>query len=475
MRYRLSTFRKRASKADHSDQVPVTESVTSIEELESLQKSVAWSPAIFTGWRSGEHWNSAQLLVLDIDDGSLDKFIELLEENKEECLITFTESHQGIKNGKQQKDCFRATFFLKQECFDKIAYKEALKQLQDRYREANAEQGPDIIKYYWTSTGIGHVIRTHFPGKHILLPKVKKAKAEEKITLKTDKSKIPLLAEYIAMSEDSMESKRNDIINTLSYVLSSHGYSCGEIEEIIYSKPLNRPLDERYRKIIEESSFAGFQLFEQRKMQFGNAFFKTMSIEAFFEEFTLIFNMTCSHHGIISLGEKAYSDDIVLDHMVVEASKYQLKNKSKDTLKALINVWKLSQIEERVKIMTKAIAFIEPSNEICKFVQAITGHQNPLDIAVMRHWIWQVKRKFKRKDTKHHLMPILYGKTRSGKTTAIEKLLEPIKQLTMIAEMAIVNDSRNDFNLIEKLVIFFDEMSKADRVDVQNLKQKNLL
>jgi predicted P-loop ATPase len=122
--------------------------------------------------------------------------------------------------------------------------------------------------------------------------------------------------------------------------------------------------------------------------------------------------------------------------------------------------------------MRSSIEFTEPSNEICKFIEAITGSQHPLDIAVMRHWIWQVKRKFKKMETKHHIMPILHGRTRSGKTTAIERLIEPIKQLSMIAELAMVNDSRNDFNLIEKLVIFFDELGKAEKVVVSNLKQK---
>lgn len=471
MKIRLSTFRNRTSKADHTDQVPVTEFIESIDSLENLQKTVAWSPAIYTGWRSGDHWNSAQLLVLDIDDGNLDKFVELLEFHKDECLITFTESHRGLKNGKQQADCFRATFFLKEECFDKIAYKAALKELQEKYKETGAEQGPDIIKYYWTSTGKQTSLRSFYPGKKILINKSKKVK-EEMPSLKTELSKIPIVYEFLNMDEKDLESRRNELVNKVSYIMSSHGYDMKEVKDLIFSKKLERPLDDRYDKVIQDAVISGQQLYIKRKNESGEKFFKSMEIESFFEEFALVFDMTCSHHGIISLKDRQYSDDIVLDFMTVEASKYKLKNRSKDVLKSLINVWKLSQIEERVKIMTKAIEFIEPNDEICRFVEAVTGMQNPLDISVMRHWIWQVKRKFKRLDTKHHIMPIFYGKTRSGKTTAIEKLLEPIKQLTMIAELAMVNDSRNDFNLIEKLVIFFDELGKAEKVVVSNLKQK---
>jgi len=473
MKIRLSTFRKRLSKADHGDQVPVTESVYSIEELERLQKLIAWSPSLFTGWRDKSHWNSAQLLVLDIDNGDYGSFVKLLSHYEEECLITFTESHQNLKNGKQQADCFRATFFLKEECFNMETYRESLKFLQERYAEANAEQGPDVIKYYWTSTGAITEVRSYFPGKKAQLIKVKKAKEKEIVVLKTDKSKIPLLGEYLAMSEESLESRRNEVINKLSYILSSHGYDAAEIKELIYSKNLERKLDDRYEIIISDSAAAGKKLFEERKLQFGGNFFKkNMTIEAFFEEFKLISDMTCSHNGIISLGEKVFSDDLVLDYITVEASKYQLRSRSKDVFRALINVWKVDKIEENIRIMTRAIAFVEPSNEICKFIEAVTGNQHPLDIAVMRHWIWQVKRKFKKLETQHHIMPIFYGKTRSGKTTAIDRLISPIKQLTMIAELAMVNDSRNDFNLIEKLVIFFDELGKAEKVVVSNLKQK---
>jgi hypothetical protein len=472
MKYRLSIFKNRQSKEDHGDSVPVTETVHSIEELDTLQKTVAWSPMVYSKpWRSMENCSSSQLIVLDFDNASFNKFKELQQTHGEECLVTFTQSHRGLKNGQQQADCFRATFFLREECFDMQAYRETLTAYLAKYAEAGAEQNPNINHYFWKSTGKHSELKTHFTGKKAQLAKVKK-KVIAPAVLKTDKSKIPLLTEYLLMSEASLEHRRNDIINKLSYILASHGYDVKEIKEIIYGKRLERPLDERYDRVIEEAALSGIDLFEQRKSQFGEKFFKSMSIEAFFEEFTLVFSMSCSHHGIVSLGEKSYSDDIIIDHMIVEASKYQLKNKSKDTLKALLNVWKLAEIEKNVEVMSRSIAFVEPSAEICKFVEAVTGMQHPLDIAVMKHWIWQVKRKFKRLSTKHHIMPIFYGKTLSGKTTAIEKLLEPIKQLTMIAELTIVNDSRNDFNLIEKLVIFFDELGKAEKVEVSNLKQK---
>lgn len=471
MRIKLSTFRKRASKADHSDQVPVTEYVGSIEELSKLQQTTAWAPSIFTGWRDSDNWEAAQLLVLDIDNADFEKFRESVIFHGDECLITFTESHRGIKNGKEQKDCFRATFFLKEETQDKDSYKETLKKLQLKYLLEGAEQGPDVIKYFWTSTGKHNEINTYFRGKKIPLTKVRREKITDTKN-KTDVTKIPIVMEYQNISEEKLEGKRNDFINKVAFLMASHGYSQYEIIELIYSKKLSRPLDERYSQVISDAVIAGKEVFDKRMSEYGVAFFKNMAIEAFFEEFALTFDMECSPHGIISLKGVPFSDDIVLDHMIVESNKYQLKNKSKDVMRSMINVWKISEIEYNIKQMTKSIEFTEPSDEICKFVEAVTGTQHPLDIAVMRHWIWQVKRKFKRLETKHHIMPIFYGKTRSGKTTAIEKLIQPIKQLTMIAELSMVNDSRNDFNLIEKLVIFFDELGKAEKVVVSNLKQK---
>lgn len=468
---RISTFRNRKAKDDHTDQVPVTEFIKNIEELNYLQRNVAWAPAIFDGWRGKDHWKSSQLLVLDIDDGDFDAFRKTLEHTKEECLITFTESHRKTKNGKIQKDCFRATFFLKEECFDKDIYKQTLIELQERYAEFGTEQNPDIAKYFWTSTGVSDYVQTYFPGKKIPLSKLKKNKEETKVT-KTDITKLPIVSEYLLIKENDLENRRNDLINKVSYIMASHGYSTQEIKDVIFSKKLDRPLDDRYNKVIEDAADSGKILCQKRILENGNNFFKSMTIEAFFEEFGLMYDMKCEHNKMISLKGEMLADDIVLDYMNVEASKYQLKNRSRDILKSLISVWKLDKVKENITNMAEAIEFVEPSDEICKFVEAVTGSRHPLDIAVMKHWIWQIKRKFKKLETKHHLMPILYGKTRSGKTTAIERLLKPIKQLTMVAELAMVNDTRNDFNLIDKLVIFFDELGKAEKVVVSNLKQK---
>lgn len=470
MKYKVSVFKKRESKNDHSDQVPVTEIVDGIDALCALQQNFAWSPSIFTGWRDKDHWKSAQLLVLDIDNGSLESFKESVKFYEEECLITFTESHRGLKNGKQQADCFRATFFLKEECFDYESYRETLKQLQKKYEEHGTEQGPDIIKYFWKSTGKHTELQTYYKGKKIPLIKIKRTK--EETALRTDLSKIPIVSEYLSLPEENLENKRNEYVNKVAFILASHGYTLKETSDIVYSKKLLRELDSRYESVIESAHESGTKVYLDRRLTHGDKFFKNMVIEEFFREFVLAKSMTCSQHGIVSLDGKAFSDDIIIDYMVVETSRYQMKNKSKDTLRALLTVWKIAQVEENIDRMRQTLEFTEPSNEICKFVEAVTGCQHPLDIAVMRHWIWQVKRKFKRMDTKHHIMPIFYGKTRSGKTTAIEKLLQPIKQLSMIAELAMVNDSRNDFNLIEKLVIFFDELGKAEKVVVSNLKQK---
>ena len=64
----------------------------------------------------------------------------------------------------------------------------------------------------------------------------------------------------------------------------------------------------------------------------------------------------------------------------------------------------------------------------------------PLDIAVVKHFVWQVKRKLIGLPVDHHIMPILFGKSGGGKSVAIHKLVEPLKELTLETNMSVFQD-----------------------------------
>ena len=85
-----------------------------------------------------------------------------------------------------------------------------------------------------------------------------------------------------------------------------------------------------------------------------------------------------------------------------------------------------------------------------------------MDIAVMKHWIWQVRRNLFALPIEHHLMPIFTGHPGSGKNTAITKFLKPIEELRALRD-AILQDERQSSVLARSYVIFFDEIPKVLR------------
>jgi predicted P-loop ATPase len=106
------------------------------------------------------------------------------------------------------------------------------------------------------------------------------------------------------------------------------------------------------------------------------------------------------------------------------------------------------------------------------FVRAVTGHHSDLDIAVLKHFVWQVKRKLYEAEVEHHLMPIFCGSQQgTGKSVAVRKLLRPIQQFKdEPTNLAIVGDERQAFRFARSFVLFFDEMAKATKADMESFK-----
>lgn len=111
------------------------------------------------------------------------------------------------------------------------------------------------------------------------------------------------------------------------------------------------------------------------------------------------------------------------------------------------------------------------TNEVKKWVRAATGKESELDVAVVAHFIWQVKRKLNGMPVDHHMMPILFGRSGGGKSVAIHKLIAPLKQIAFETNMSVFQDRFGLRQFTRNYIMFFDELSGASAVDVNRLKQ----
>ena len=145
------------------------------------------------------------------------------------------------------------------------------------------------------------------------------------------------------------------------------------------------------------------------------------------------------------------------------------------TLEYALNEWTQGQ-KEVFREMCRAKIKYQPllgDGELARFVEAVTGKIAPLDVAVVKHFVWQVKRKLHGQPVEHHLMPILVGSQNVGKTAALRALCAPIADLCdSPSDLTFLGDERQNFRLAKSHIILLDEMGYADRVSVDVLKNK---
>lgn len=111
---------------------------------------------------------------------------------------------------------------------------------------------------------------------------------------------------------------------------------------------------------------------------------------------------------------------------------------------------------------------------LARFVDLLveSGSATNDEIAIMYHFIWQIKRKGLGLPVSYHVMPILCGPTGSGKSEAIRRLLSPIKGYVINGlSLDKIGDDRYYKQFNDHLVIFFDEMPRLDRANNESLKQ----
>lgn len=132
-------------------------------------------------------------------------------------------------------------------------------------------------------------------------------------------------------------------------------------------------------------------------------------------------------------------------------------------------------IEENFEIQRKqTIADLkcEESNltPLFQFVEAITGDVSEVDAAVLAHWCWMVKQNAQNKKTTYQIMPVLFGPQGSGKTIAIEQLIEPLKDFRLDLHLDKIGDEKYWDGFSKNLIVFFDELSGASRTEISSLK-----
>jgi len=178
--------------------------------------------------------------------------------------------------------------------------------------------------------------------------------------------------------------------------------------------------------------------------------------------------------GVIKDGATISSDELQ-DIILLDAIKYSVAQVKSVPIKAAWNVYrKQKDIETRqstLEALTRPVGAAPDDSHLRRWVQAVTGDIRPLDLAVIKHFVWQVKRKMSGLPVREHMMPIVFGATGGGKSESIKALIRPLGEVCDTpGSFDILADERQFFRLERNYVMFFDEMGKSTTADVACIK-----
>ena len=172
--------------------------------------------------------------------------------------------------------------------------------------------------------------------------------------------------------------------------------------------------------------------------------------------------------------DTAYRDYNRQQEKLAKDEQRKVRRINKDAMQSAVNEYVANQQELILTQLRDDISFLGDDgnlSEMRKFVQALMGRDDETCLAVLAHFIWQVKRKVFGLEVQYHLMPILTGKQGTGKSYAISKhFLSPMSGFLLTPKLIELVDTNNAAGFARNFVVFCDEMEQADRTDVDGLK-----
>ncbi len=141
-----------------------------------------------------------------------------------------------------------------------------------------------------------------------------------------------------------------------------------------------------------------------------------------------------------------------------------------ETIEVLARRQRDARLRALVEMLTGKPSSGTGRHLLIAFLTALTGIESPIQLAVLRHWIWNVKRSLVGLPREHDIMPVIIGEQGSGKSTAVQLLCGPLLELVTSVNVETLTDGRRTPELETFFVGIWDEMEGADRGDVEALK-----
>lgn len=437
-------------------------------DLDHLAKLVTendWSHALFKNeYRNSANFYETQLFTLDVDEGCNLEEAKIIFKKYKHLIVT-TRNHQKSKDNRLPCDRFRVILFLQEPIRDNDIYSATWHALYKIFPFVDPSC-KDPGRYWFKS----HEVISSNPDGDLVRPSIAtKVNVLQNILPSPQQNKGVLARSTIQIINEGAveEGSRNKSIFKAALDCRQQGYSYEETVKILSGKS-TLSNNEELRAIK-----SGWDREPKYPPRSNNSKNDKLPTELWVKDWLSDRNANLDYKSnIFEIDGNEVPFDLLISRLSLDVDNNKLEYNDRKIQHAL-NIWIDEQRKFVVRDHISKIQFNPAANPetINRFLNAVVGDSKPLDVAVLRQFIWQIKRKLLGLKVGQHLMVILVGKHRGGKTEAIKKFLEPIFQLYMAAnDMTVINDERGIKTLNDNYCIFFDEMAKASKVDTDRLK-----
>jgi len=464
--------------------------------------------------RAGSHFLRTNLIGLDVDDNlSLTDTLNKLKDLGYKYGI-----YTSFNHGKDGVDKFRVILQLSQTITDETTYKATWSHIHTLFNGVD-KQCSDVARFYFHSNP---ATKQTFVRDGLLIPIVNVVQQITKPVLKTHNSNVLTVVdndgwESIVRKNRLPENVRKWISGIDDYgekYIPTQGERSGNLYKYAHLckergydfdwciEKLGQPLRDDPDYVAEYGGVAEVEkkIISTIKQVFSKAsrydqpdnLSATMlsDPEMFVDHWTRSQNYRVNRNGMFVHPNGELSPKIIMTKIRLDYSKmftdfrrsqadvpkkerhtvYRVKDSSLND--AVINLVQ-NRRDDYLYTLRKNIAHQKTSTtEMEKFCRAITGKNDPVIVAVMNHFVWQVKRKVFGLPVTYHMMPIIVGPQGNGKSTAIrEHLLTPLNDFIMTPKMNHFHDEKHYEGFQWNYVAFCDEMAGAERADIDGIKE----
>lgn len=152
-------------------------------------------------------------------------------------------------------------------------------------------------------------------------------------------------------------------------------------------------------------------------------------------------------------------------------------NYRESDLRNIVEQWYADRWKERQNAAVCRIRYDRAAEVNCQSVwEAIEADCFNVDeagfaIAILKKFIWQVKRKGFGHKVTYHMMPVITGIQGKGKSEFLHRLVSPLAILHKSTDFGQVTDGKSA-DLWNQLILSFDEMSNFSKANLDDIKRR---